>query len=579
MQRQFKQQSKQLVRQFQRRVLPFCLGLLLVGVQIGGWQVARSNAADPAPSPTAAPKPDDPKPAAKSDRPLPEAMPITPDPNAKTPEELARFNQLVAADRLYKEGKTAEAVAIYREVKPKFTHTIETAKQPEAVQDIALMPPAAKVYWREAEAGLAANLEGRIFVPLELLVKQYPQFIPGHIRLAQAYEQYQQPGKALAVLEAASGNYPTDPELLKLRLAALSKAEKWMDASIAARQFALLNPQNPNAPEFKTLADENLRLYRKALKRKLTGNAIGNVLTGALGFALTGSLIGPLNSLQTSVLLLQGESVVGARAAKQAKRALEMVDDAETLKYVNEVGMKLANVAGREDFEYEFNVIKDDDINAFALPGGKVFINAGAIAKTNSEAELAGLLGHELSHAILAHGMQLMTQGSLTANITQFIPYVGGIAESVITFSYSRDMERQADAVGTRLLASAGYAADGLWGLMNVMQQEEAKEKDKKPRPPIWLSTHPGGSERLQNVEKLVVEAGYDRYAYEGVERHGVIRQKMQQMLKAEKEKQDKIKDKRKKRKGTSEAPTIEKSDQPEVKAPTENKPIESPKP
>jgi Zn-dependent protease with chaperone function len=573
---------RQWAKRFQHKVLPFVLGLLLVGVQVGSWQAGRTIAATPAPAPTVSPKPQTgdantivvpgagtPKTEPGKDRALPEALP--PETPAKNPEEVQRFNQFVEADRLYQTGQTTEASNLYRQLKPKFTHTPETSPTPAAIQDIEQMPPAAKVYWRESEAGLAANLEGRIFVPLALLVKQYPQFIPGHTRLATAYEQYQKPEKALAVLEAASALYPNEPELLKLRIAALGKAEKWMDASIAARQFALLNPQKSQASEFTALADENLRLYRKDLKRKLTGNAIGNVLTGALGYALTGSLFGPLNSIQTSVMLLQGESSLGARAAKQAKKALPMIEDEETVKYVNEIGMKLAKVAGREDFEYEFNVIKEDDINAFALPGGKVFVNAGAIAKTNSEAELAGLLGHEISHAVLAHGLQLMTQGSLTANITQYIPYVGGLAESIITFGYSRDMERQADAVGTRLLASAGYAADGLWNLMKTMKQEELeKEKEKgNSRPPIWLSSHPGGDERVQNVEKLVVEAGYDRFAYEGVERHTVIQQKMQKLLKEEKEKQDKIKDKRKKRRGEVEET---KSAKPEPDTKSESK-------
>jgi predicted Zn-dependent protease len=524
-----------------QRGLLFCLGLILVATQMG-----RSIAQAPTPAPTTPPRPDVivPPPSETPTNPVP---PV----EALSPEALARFNQFVEADRLYQSGQPAAAADLYRQLKPALGTVPTTAvERPAAVTDITAMPPAAKVYWRESEAGLAAKLEGRIFVPLELLVKQYPEFIPGHLRLAEAYNQYQQPAKALAVLQSASAQYPNETELLKQRIVALGQAEKWMDASIAARQFALLNPSHTQATEFTALADENLRLYRKDLKRKLTGNTIGNVLTGALGYALTGSLIGPLNSLQTSFLLLQGESALGERVAKQAKRELDLVTDEETNRYVNEIGMKLANVAGREDFKYEFVVIKEDDINAFALPGGKVFVNAGAIAKTNSEAELAGLLGHEISHAVLAHGLQLYTQAGLTANITQFIPYIGGLTESVITSSYSRDMERQADAVGTRLLVSAGYAADGLWNLMQTMQKEEAEKKQS--RPPVWLSSHPGGKERIQNLAQIIEESGYDRYRYEGVDRHTPIQTKMKQLLKAEKEKQEKIKDKRKKRNAPS---------------------------
>ncbi|MBC1300290.1 M48 family metalloprotease, partial [Nostoc sp. UCD122] len=78
---------------------------------------------------------------------------------------------------------------------------------------------------------------------------------------------------------------------------------------------------------------------------------------------------------------------------------------------INDIGQKLAKVAGRNEFKYEFFVIPEEELNAFALPGGKILINAGAIAKTTSEAELAGLVAHELSHVVLSHGFQLVTQG------------------------------------------------------------------------------------------------------------------------------------------------------------------------
>jgi predicted Zn-dependent protease len=296
------------------------------------------------------------------------------------------------------------------------------------------------------------------------------------------------------------------------------------------------------------------------LRRKLTGNVITNVITGAVGYALTGGLFGPLTALQTSVLLLQGESALGDRFVKQAKQSLELVDDQAVVDYVNELGARLGKSAGREDFNYEFFVINDENLNAFALPGGKIFINAGAIAKTHSEAELAGLLGHEIAHAVLGHGLQLLAQSSLTSSITQYIPYVGGLAESLITFSYSRDMERQADALGTRLLATNRLAADGLWSLMQTMEQEE-KEKDGS-RPPEWLSTHPLTADRVKTLKTLIQRGGYNRYAYEGVKEHAPIREKVQKMLQEEEEKTDKIRDRRQTQ-PTSPSPTPDPSPTP----------------
>lgn len=463
------------------------------------------------------------------------AEPIIP---VKTPEQIEQQKKLAEGDRLYQAGDKARAEKLYREAKPLFAGASEKKAQLEPITDLAQLSPGGRVYWREAELGLEQKLESRIFVPLKLLTETYPQFIPGHLRYSQALESYNRSEEALAVLEKAATLYPNQPDLAKARVAALEKNENWIEAAIAARQFALLNPNDPANSDFSTRADQNLKRYQARLRSRLRGNLIGNIVTGALGYALTGDLFGPLSAVQNTVLLLRGESAIGERVVKQAKRQLELVDDKEVLSYVDELGQKLANAAGRKEFKYEFYVVLDDQLNAFALPGGKVFVNAGAIAKTNSEAELAGLLGHELSHAVLSHGFQLVTEGTLTANLTQFIPYVGGLISDLSTLSYSRDMERQADVLGTRLSASTGFAADGLRNLMVTLKQQE--EKKGRSAPPAWFASHPLTQDRIQYLEALITNTGYDRYAYEGVERHAIVQAKVAQLLKDYKEREEK---------------------------------------
>ncbi|MEB3293473.1 MAG: M48 family metalloprotease [Synechococcales bacterium] len=462
----------------------------------------------------------------------------TPDPMVRTPEEEVRYQKFLQADRLYQAGNRTAAAAIYKELKTPFTEVTEAQPQPAAITDPAELPPAGKVYLREAQAGLDNNLESRATVALDLLTKNYPQYIPGQLLRIQHLEKLGKSEEALQALETLSGMYPNDTELLKAKITALAKVERWVDASIAARQFALFNPDHPQASEFTKIADENLTLYRRSLRRKLTGNVIGNVITGAIGYAVTGGIFGPLTAIQSATILLRGESAIGDRVTQQVKKQVEMVKDEDVNQYITDLGNKIAKVAGREDFKYEFNVILDDNLNAFALPGGKVFLNAGAIAKANSEAELIGLLGHEISHAVLGHGFQLLARGNLTASIAGYIPYVGGIATDVIVFNYSRDMERQADDLGTRLAVSTGYAADGLRNLMLTMRKED--EAKKRNPPPDWLSTHPGSKERLRNLETTIVRSRYDRYAFEGVERHDTMKQKVAQLLKEHKEKQEK---------------------------------------
>ena len=482
---------------------------------------------------------------AKTD--APENTPTTTAPSEKdsteakepelSPEEIARQQKLIEADNLYKNGQIAEAQQLYREAKNPFGTQAQTKAQAEPFTDPTKLSPAGGVYWRQSQEGLEQKLETKIMVPLELLVEQYPEFIPGHLRYAQVLKEYKKPEEALQVLERAAALYPNQPDLLKAKIAALGEREKWLEASLAARQFALLYPDNPLSSEFTTLADENLERYRSHTRRKLRGNAIANAITGALGFVLTGNLFGPISTVESTVLLLRGESAVGESVAKRAKRYLPMVEDEEVLNYVREVGNKLATVAGRNDFKYEFNVVMDDKLNAFALPGGKVFVNAGAILKTNSEAELAGLLAHELSHAVLSHGFQLVTQGNLTANVTQFVPY-GGLLGNLLVLDYSRDMERQADALGTRILASSGYAADGMRNLMVTLDKQEGD------RPSFsWLSTHPDSDERISNLETLIERNSYNRYAFEGVARHLEMQKRVRELLREYEERKDRKED------------------------------------
>lgn len=457
-------------------------------------------------------------------KPLVSAKPAQTD-RPDTPSSLVtiieRRQKLMEADRLYLAGQIPEAEKLYREVKAPFATTI--AKRPEPILDPAQLSPAGKVYWREAQAGASQKPQTRIMVPLRLLVEEYPQFIPGHLRLAEVLQQGDRSEQAINVLEQATSLYPNQPELVKAKVAALAADKKWMEASLAARQFAVLNSGQQNA-QFIQLADENLKRYKKHLRRKLRGNTIANIITGALGYAVTGNLLGPISAVQTTAMVLKGESSIGKSVAKNARKQLPMVQDKVVVGYVNELGQKLAKVSGRNDFQYEFYVVLDDGLNAFALPGGKVFINAGAIARTKSEAELAGLIAHELSHTVLSHGFQLVAQGNLIANVTQYVPY-GGTVASLFTLDYSRDMERQADTLGTRLIASSGYAADGLRNLMVTLEQQE------KSSPPAWLSSHPGTDDRIRYIENLIERNGYNRYAYEGVARHAQIKAQVEKLL------------------------------------------------
>ncbi|MDJ0569012.1 MAG: M48 family metallopeptidase [Pleurocapsa sp. MO_192.B19] len=444
-----------------------------------------------------------------------------------TPEEIARFAKFAAADRLYLAGDKAAAAKLYREVKEvweveqeKMTDTDEEAIT--VFDDPAELSPAGRVFWRNYQQGKEQQLQSKIFSGLKLLTTREPQFIPGHIHYAEMLKKYEREAESLQVLNRAVNRYPNEPKLLKAKIDADIAADKWLDASILARQFVLFNPDLPEAEEFAQLADQYLAEYQSNLRSKITWNAIGNAIAGTVGFVLTGNLFGPFSALETTSILLKGESAVGESTVKQAKKQLPLVEDEEIVQYVDQIGQKVAVASGREEFDYEFYIVMDDQLNAFALPGGKVFVNAGAIMNTDSEAELAGLLAHEVSHAALSHGFQLVTQGNLTANVVSYIPYVGNAASSLIVLNYSRGMEKQADIFGTRILVNAGYAADGVRNLM--FKLDEFHQQEDNPEPPAWLSSHPNSKQRVRYMEELIVNNNLNRYAYEGVTRHQEIK-------------------------------------------------------
>ena len=443
-----------------------------------------------------------------------------------TPEEIARLEKLAQADRLYISGNKVAAVKLYREAKePWKIEQEEASKQNEELiitfDDPAKLSPAGKVFWRNYQEGKERQLETQVISSLKLLTTREPQFISGHIHYAEVLLAYEREPESLEVLNRAVNRYPNEPKLLRAKMNADIAAENWLDASIMARQFALFNPDSPQAEEFNRLAEEYLAQYQSDLRSSITWNAIGNAIAGTVGFALTGNLYGPFSALETTSLLLRGESAVGEASVGQIKKQIPLVQDKKVTNYVDQIGQKIANASGREEFDYQFYIVMDDALNAFALPGGKIFVNAGAIMKTDSEAELAGLLAHEVSHSALSHGFQLATKGNLTANIVSYIPYVGNTASSLIVLNYSRAMEKQADIFGTRILVNAGYAADGV---RNLMAQLDKSRDEDNSEPPAWLSSHPNTKQRIDYMERLIVDRNLNRYAYEGVAQHQEIK-------------------------------------------------------
>jgi predicted Zn-dependent protease len=204
--------------------------------------------------------------------------------------------------------------------------------------------------------------------------------------------------------------------------------------------------------------------------------------------------------------------------AQQMQGGLYTVDPGVTA-YVREVGTKLATASG-VNLPYEFVVLNSSVPNAWAMPGGKLAVNRGLLTELNSEAELAAVLGHEITHAAGRHGAQAMQRGMLTqvallgvaigtsrSEFSQVLVGGAGAAAGLIGLRYGRDAEREADFYGTRYLAKAGYdpmAAVSLQETFVRLSESEGKEQQS------WLdgllASHPASAERVANNRKIAEE-------------------------------------------------------------------------
>jgi predicted Zn-dependent protease len=180
--------------------------------------------------------------------------------------------------------------------------------------------------------------------------------------------------------------------------------------------------------------------------------------------------------------------------------------------YVKEVGKKLITntTANQSQYPYEFHLLADDQVvNAFALPGGQVFITAALLNRLKSKDQLAGVLGHEVGHVIHRHGAERIAKMELTQGLTgaaviaagdyqssQFAQMVGNL----INMKYGRDQELESDDFGVRLMIEAGYDPKALVGVMDILEEASGGGQ----RQPEFQSSHPSPENRRQKILESV---------------------------------------------------------------------------
>jgi predicted Zn-dependent protease len=178
----------------------------------------------------------------------------------------------------------------------------------------------------------------------------------------------------------------------------------------------------------------------------------------------------------------------GEDASKEVEAELGLVKDPELVAYVTRIGERLARFAPSRDFEYRFQIVDQEAPNAFALPGGKIYVSRGLLVLANSEDELANVIGHEIVHAALRHA-------SARQSVVSAIPGIFRLSAAGVIASYSRDQEREADREGQRLAARAGYDPGGLATFLKGLDYTERLQLGAS-RLPGFFDTHPTTGER-----------------------------------------------------------------------------------
>jgi len=190
----------------------------------------------------------------------------------------------------------------------------------------------------------------------------------------------------------------------------------------------------------------------------------------------------------------------------------QVYNDAELVAYVNRIGQKMAAISHRPELEYVFTVIDSPDINAFALPGGFVYVNRGLLTYLNSEAQLAAVLGHEIGHITARHAVRQQTAARSANAASIALIFATGVdlrettslISGALISGYGRDMELEADSLGAEYLYKAGYDPNAMVEVIEVLKNHEDFMKRTSNRTAVayhgLFASHPRNDTRLQEV-------------------------------------------------------------------------------
>ncbi len=228
------------------------------------------------------------------------------------------------------------------------------------------------------------------------------------------------------------------------------------------------------------------------------------IATLGAGCASSGSKKNAEKPRKRTVLYTLSDDVrAGAEAADSVQAEIGLLEDPILQAYVEAIGKKLLRGLPRRDFAYKFSIVDQMEPNAFALPGGHIYVSRGLLALINNVDELACVIGHEIVHAAKRHSAQQQA-------VAKYQPLSLPRSRAATLAAYNRDMEREADAVGQRLCAAAGYDPMGLSTFLRSLDKRE-RLLIGAPRVPTFFDTHPGSRERASTNSARASELRWTR--------------------------------------------------------------------
>ena len=235
------------------------------------------------------------------------------------------------------------------------------------------------------------------------------------------------------------------------------------------------------------------------------------LFAGGLTLAPMGCARNPVTGKNELSLVSESQEIqMGKEAAAQVQQSIGYYNDPALQAYVSGIGMKMAKASERPNLPWEFHVVNDASVNAFALPGGFIFVTRGLMTAINDEAELATVVGHEIGHVTNRHSVQQMSKAELAqvglgigSILSSDVAKLAGLASqglSLLFLKYSRDAENQADKAGFRYALNQNYNVSEMANVFQTLDRMSQTSGGGKL--PEWLSTHPDPGTRVQNTEQ-----------------------------------------------------------------------------